>query len=139
MAYFGCSENFGRKHHKGYINSTMKNKPATENSKLYNITRTIHSLIGEILLNKMSITNEEKVMSTPEYIHLHLTSSLPSEKRASICVPSLAEVEDWLQFAQASEALMDLRCQHTYASQYRTANVSSQNHYTRFCYKQFNK
>ena len=89
----------------------------------------------ERYLNEKSITNEEKVMSTPEYIPLHLPSSLPSEKRASICVPGLAEVEDRLRFAQASEALTDLRChltKRTYASRYRTANVSSQNHYTCF-------
>ena len=88
-------------------------------------------------LHEMSIHNDldDKVMSTPECIPLHLPSSLPSEKRVSICVPGLAEVEDRLRFAQASEALTDLRCQltkRTYASRYRTANISSQTHFTRF-------
>ena len=74
-------------------------------------------------------------MSTPEHIPLHLPSSLPSENRASICVPGLAEVEDRLRFAQACEALTDLRCQltkRTYASRYHTTNISSQTHFTRF-------
>ena len=91
----------------------------------------------ERYLCEMSIHNEEKVMSIPdsEYIPLHLPSSLPSDKRASICIPGLAEIEDRLRLAQASEALTDLRCQltkRTYASRYRTANISSQTHYTRF-------
>ena len=82
-----------------------------------------------------SVQNDEKVMSTPEHIPLHLPSSLPSEKRLSICVPGLVELEDRLRFAQACEALTDLRCQltkRTYASRYRTANISSQTHFTRF-------
>lgn len=78
---------------------------------------------------------EEVSMATPEYIPLHLPSSLPSEKWPSVFISGLAEVEDRLRFAQACEALTELRCQltkRTYASRYRTANVSSQNHYTRF-------
>lgn len=74
-------------------------------------------------------------MSTPEHIPLHLPSSLPSEKRLLVCVPGLAEIEDRLRYAQACEALTDLRCQltkRTYASRYRTANISSQTHFTRF-------
>ena len=73
--------------------------------------------------------------STPELIPLHLPSSIPSENRASVFVPGLAEIEDRLRFAQACEALTDLRCQLTkrsYASRYRTANISSQIHFTRF-------
>jgi hypothetical protein len=82
-----------------------------------------------------SVHNDDKVMSTPEHIPLHLPSSLPSEKRSSICVPGLVEVEDRLRFAQACEALTDLRCQltkRTYASRYRIANISSQTQFTRF-------
>jgi hypothetical protein len=89
----------------------------------------------ERYLREMSIHNDDKMMSTPEKIPLHLPSSLPAEKRATICVPGLAEVEDRLRFAQACEALTDLRCQltkRTYASRYRTANISSQTHFTRF-------
>jgi hypothetical protein len=73
--------------------------------------------------------------STPELIPLHLPSSLPFEKQASVCVSGLAEIEDRLRFAQACEALTDLRCQltkRTYASRYRTANISSQTQFTRF-------
>lgn len=73
--------------------------------------------------------------STPELIPLHLPSSLPFEKRDSVCVSGLAEIEDRLRFAQACEALTDLRCQltkRTYASRYRTANISSQTQFTRF-------
>jgi hypothetical protein len=88
------------------------------------------------LWNTPLATNSDDVsMSTPELIPLHLPSSLPSDKRVSICVPSLVEIEDRLRFAQACEALTDLRCQltkRTYASRYRTANISSQSHYTRF-------
>jgi histone H3/H4 len=79
--------------------------------------------------------SDDMDMSTPELIPLHLPSSLPSDKRGSVCVPDLPEVEDRLRFAQACEALMDLRCQltkRTYASRYRTANISSQTHFTRF-------
>ena len=89
-------------------------------------------------LRNMAFHNDDMVTSftsTPECIPLYLPSSLPSEKRSTVFVPGLAEVEDRLRFAQASEALTDLRCQltkHTYASRYRTANVSSQTHYTRF-------
>ena len=78
---------------------------------------------------------DDGLMSTPEKIPLFLPSSLPSEKRGSVCVPGLTEIEDRLRFAQASEALNELRCQltkRTYASRYRTANISSQNHFTRF-------
>ena len=86
-------------------------------------------------LSERSVYNDDKVMSTPEHIPLHLPSSLPTENRASICVPGLAEVEDRLRFAQACEALTDLHCQltkRTYASRYRTTNISSQTHFTRF-------
>lgn len=86
-------------------------------------------------LRNMSVHNDDNVMSSPEHIPLHLPSSLPSENRASICVPGLAELEDRLRFAQACEALTDLRCQltkRTYASRYRTANISSQTYFTRF-------
>jgi len=74
-------------------------------------------------------------MLSPERIPLHLPSSLPSEKRTSVCIPGLAELEDRLRYAQACEALTELRCQltkRTYASRYRTANISSQTHFTRF-------
>ena len=90
----------------------------------------------ELYLRDTPATNEDdSLMSTPEYIPLHLPSSLPSEKRPSVYVPGLAEMEDRLRFAQACEALTELRCQltkRTYASRYRTANISSQTHYTRF-------
>jgi hypothetical protein len=89
----------------------------------------------ERYLHNMPSHSNEMLMSTPELIPLHLPSSLQSEKRASVCVPGLAEVEDRLRFAQASEALTDLRCQltkRTYAHRYRTANISSQTHFTRF-------
>ena len=92
----------------------------------------------ELYLRDNATMNENDasaLMSTPEYIPLHLPSSLSSEKRPSVCVSGLAEVEDRLRFAQACEALTELRCQltkRTYASRYRTANISSQTHYTRF-------
>ena len=78
---------------------------------------------------------DDQLSSTPELIPLHLPSSIGSEKRASVCVHGLAEIEDRLRFAQAFEALTDLRCQltkRTYAHRYRTANISSQTYFTRF-------
>lgn len=89
----------------------------------------------ERYLRNTQTHSDDQVMSTPEHISLHLPSSLPLEKRASVCIPGLAEVEERLRFTQASEALSDLRCQltkRTYASRYRTANISSQTHFTRF-------
>ena len=89
----------------------------------------------EVYLRETANLGDDVSMSTPEYIPLHLPSSLPSEKRPSVYVRGLAEVEDRLRYAQASEALTELRCQltkRTYASRYRTANISSQTHYTRF-------
>ena len=74
-------------------------------------------------------------MTSPESIPLHLPSSLPSKRWPMVYVPGLAEVEDHLRYAQAFEALTELRCQlmkRTYASRYRTANISSQTHFTRF-------
>lgn len=73
--------------------------------------------------------------STPELIPLHLPSSLPAEKRHTVCVGGIDRIEDELRFAQAFEALTRLRCQltkRTYASRYKVRNVSSQRHYTRF-------
>ena len=90
----------------------------------------------ELYLRDTATTKGEDVsITTPEHIPLHLPSSLPSEKWPSVYISGLAEVEDRLRFAQACEALTELRCQlikRTYASRYRTANISSQNHYTRF-------
>jgi hypothetical protein len=89
----------------------------------------------ERYLRNTSTNRVDFSMSTPELIPLHLPSSLTLEKRASVCVSGLAEIEDRLRFAQACEALTDLRCQltkRTYASRYRTANISSQHHFTRF-------
>jgi hypothetical protein len=89
----------------------------------------------ELYLRSTSTHYNDVSMSTPEHFHLHLPSSLPSEKRGSVCAPDLAEIEDRLRFAQACEALTDLHCQlmkRTYASRYRTANISSQTHFTRF-------
>jgi len=71
----------------------------------------------------------------PERIPLYLPSTFPAEKRSSICVASLPEIEDRLRFAQAHEALTKLRCQlmkRTCANRYKARNVSSQHHYTRF-------
>jgi hypothetical protein len=78
---------------------------------------------------------DDQLTSTPELIPLHLPSSIGLEMRASVCVHGLAEIEDRLRFAQAFEALTDLRCQltkRTYAHRYRTANISSQTYFTRF-------
>jgi hypothetical protein len=89
----------------------------------------------ERYLRDMPNRTDDQLLSTPELIPLHLPSSLHSEKRASVCVAGLAELEDRLRFAQASEALTELRCQltkRTYASRYRTANISSQTYFTRF-------
>lgn len=90
----------------------------------------------ELYLRDTATTKGEDVsITTPEHIPLHLPSSLSSEKWPSVYISGLAEVEDRLWFAQACEALTELHCQlikRTYASRYRTANISSQNHYTRF-------
>jgi hypothetical protein len=86
-------------------------------------------------LNNAPTHSDDVSTSTPELIPLHLPSSIALENRASVCVSGLAEIEDRLRFAQACEALTDLRCQltkRTYASRYRTANISSQNQFTRF-------
>ena len=69
--------------------------------------------------HNMPTHSDDVSMSSPERITLHLPSSLPSEKWVLVCVPGLTEIEDRLRFAQACEALTDLRCQltkHTYAS-----------------------
>jgi hypothetical protein len=82
-----------------------------------------------------SPTQEDVATSTPEVIRLYLPSSIPSENRMGVCIHGLVEIEDRLRFAQAAEALTELRCQltkRTYASRYRIANVSSQTHFTRF-------
>lgn len=89
----------------------------------------------ERYLSNMPTHSDDMFMSTPELIPLHLPSSLHSEKQVSVFVPGLADLEDRLRFAQACEALTDLRCQltkHTYASRYCTANISSQSHFTCF-------
>ncbi|KAL6302867.1 hypothetical protein BKA93DRAFT_818322 [Sparassis latifolia] len=46
-----------------------------------------------------------------ENIELTMPSSLPADLRARICVPGLAEMEDELWFAEATEALDDVRRQ----------------------------
>ncbi|KAF8221618.1 hypothetical protein L208DRAFT_1326841, partial [Tricholoma matsutake] len=78
---------------------------------------------------------QEIATSTPKRIPLHLPSSLPPDHRMLICMADILAIEDQLRFAQASEALTMLQCQltkRTYANQYKTQNVSSQHHYTRF-------
>ena len=55
----------------------------------------------ELYLRDNATMNENDasaLMLTPEYIPLHLPSSLSSEKRPSVCVSGLAEVEDRLRF-----------------------------------------
>lgn len=78
---------------------------------------------------------EEVSTSALERISLHLPSSFPPDQRGLICMADIPLIEDQLCFAQASEALTMLRCQlvkRTYASQYKSQNLSSQHHYTRF-------
>ena len=73
--------------------------------------------------------------SAPELIPLLLPSSIPDEQRSSVCLAGIPKIEDRLRFAQASEALVKLRCQlmkRSYASRYKVQNVSSQRYYTRF-------
>ena len=70
-----------------------------------------------------------------EEIPLHLPSSFPALARQSICVNRINKIEDRLCFAQAMEALTQLRLQlakRTYAAKYKAHNVKSQRHYTRF-------
>jgi hypothetical protein len=89
----------------------------------------------ELFLCNTPTHTEDLSTATPDLTPLHLPSSVPSEKRPSICIPGLAEIEDRLRFAQACEALTELHCQltkRTYASRYRTANISSQSHFTCF-------
>jgi len=77
----------------------------------------------------------ELTTSTPELIPLYLPSSLPRDQRPLICVTGLDQIEDRLRFAQACDALVQLRLQlmkHTFAARYRMRNIQSQHSYTRF-------
>ena len=75
--------------------------------------------------------------SDPSHIPLYLPSSLPKEKYTKITIPGLAHIEEQLRFAQASDALVQLRLQltkRTLAARYRSRKVGSysQNQNTRF-------
>ena len=77
----------------------------------------------------------ETSKSIAESILLHLPSSIPSEKRASICVGGVDQIEERFRYGQATEALTRLRLQlakRTCAVRYKSHNVDSQRSYTRF-------
>ena len=86
-------------------------------------------------LQASGVNQMELPRLTPEIIPLYLPSSFPSEKRAAICIAGIDAIEDRLHFAQACEALVQLRMQlmkRTCASRYKSRNVDSQRSYTRF-------
>ncbi|KIL56756.1 hypothetical protein M378DRAFT_57844, partial [Amanita muscaria Koide BX008] len=87
------------------------------------------------LSSYLGTAQTELLTSTPEVIPLYLPSSLPPEIRASICIAGIDKIEDHLRFAQACEALVQLRIQlmkRTCAVRYKSRNVESQRNYTRF-------
>lgn len=73
--------------------------------------------------------------STPELIPLYPPSAIPTEDRRSVCAANIDQIEERLRFAQASEALTQLRLQlakRTCASRYKFRGDVSQQYFTRF-------
>lgn len=70
----------------------------------------------------------------PETIKIYLPSSLPADKRDSICIAGLAGQEEELRCAQARDALRDLRRglrTRTFAHRFKRKNLSGQGMYTK--------
>ena len=67
----------------------------------------------------LTLGPENDMTSRPEDRTLHLPSSIPTVQRETVCAPGLADIEDQLRYAQATEALSGLR------RQLRTRFVSS--------------
>jgi hypothetical protein len=70
----------------------------------------------------------------PEHMKLHLPSSIPTAHRLHICIPSLADIESCLHFAQVSEALTGLCWQlrtKMMVTKLSQRDASSQRSYTR--------
>ncbi|KAI0057942.1 hypothetical protein BV25DRAFT_1811627 [Artomyces pyxidatus] len=67
--------------------------------------------------------------STPEKIKLYLPSDLPQDIRDRLCPPHYAAIEGQLRYAQASDALDELRRHlriRTYLNNYKIKNVTGQ-------------
>lgn len=77
----------------------------------------------------------DTLASDAENIPLHLPSSIPPDKRASVCIANVDKIEERFREGQATEALTQLRLQlskRTCAFRYKSQNVDSQRSYTRF-------
>ena len=81
------------------------------------------------------LKTHQTTKSAAESIPLHLPSSIPAKKRASVCIGGVDQIEDCFRFGQATEALTQLRLQlakRTCAARYNHRNVDSQRSHTRF-------
>ena len=75
------------------------------------------------------------LMSHAEDIPLYLPSSIPADKRASVCIADVHKIKERFREGQATEALTQLRLQlakRTCAFRYKSQNADSQRSYTRF-------
>ena len=76
----------------------------------------------------------DDTMLEPEHMKVHLPSSIPATHRLHVCIPSLADIESRLHFAQALEALTGLRRQlrtKMMVTKLCHRDASSQRSYTR--------
>jgi hypothetical protein len=83
----------------------------------------------------VALRTSKTSMSHAEDIPLHLPSSIPADKRASVCVAGIDKIEEHFREGQATEALTQLRLQlakRTCAFRYKSQNADSQRSYTRF-------
>ncbi|KAI0054472.1 hypothetical protein BV25DRAFT_1817015, partial [Artomyces pyxidatus] len=67
--------------------------------------------------------------STPETIRLYLPSDIPAEDRNRLCAADLQQMEARLRYAQACDALEELRRQlriRTYLNQFKVKNITGQ-------------
>jgi hypothetical protein len=70
-----------------------------------------------------------------ELIPLYLPSAFSSDKRTTFCISEIDKIEDHLRFAQALDALVQLRLQlmkRTTTAWYKSQNVNSQHSYICF-------
>ena len=71
----------------------------------------------------------DTLTSMPECIPLYLPSALTKNRHFKICIGGIDEIEERLRFAQASEALIQLRLQlmkRTVAVRYKSRTAESQ-------------
>ena len=88
--------------------------------------------LAEYLLTSPPLS--DALTSTPECIPLYLPSALPENRRQN-CIGGIDLIEERLCFAQAYEALIQLRLQlmkRTVAIRYKSRTAESQRSHTRF-------